>query len=89
MNLNEVASYFDISRPAISKHIRILKECGLIVLKKEGRERFCEARLKKLQEVAAWTERYSRFWDNKLKALENYLNEDHNKSDNSQLKRKK
>ncbi|MEO7983465.1 MAG: metalloregulator ArsR/SmtB family transcription factor, partial [Bacteroidota bacterium] len=43
LNLNAVAENFDISRPAISKHIKILTECGLIVIKQKGRERYCEA----------------------------------------------
>jgi len=45
LNLNAVAEKFDISRPAISKHIKILSECGLVTVKKQGRERYCEARL--------------------------------------------
>ena len=73
MNLNMIAENFDISRPAISKHIRILSECGLIVIKKTGRERFCEARFEKLREVNTWTEKYSRFWDGKIEDLKNFL----------------
>ena len=76
MNLNAVAGKFDISRPAISKHIRILSECGLVTVRQEGRERYCEVRLQKLREVAVWTERYSRFWNNRLDALEKFLEED-------------
>ena len=73
LNLNAVAEKFDVSRPAISKHIKILTECGLVVIRQEGRERFCEAQLHKLKEVASWTETYSRFWDSKLNALQKYL----------------
>ena len=79
MNLNAVAEKFDVSRPAISKHIKILTECGLIVIRQEGRERFCEAQFHKLKEVANWTERYSRFWDNKLNALQRYLEKEKKK----------
>lgn len=75
MNLNSVAENFDISRPAISRHIKILTECGLIVIRQEGRERYCEARLKKLNEVAEWVEQYKSFWNKKLDALESYLEE--------------
>lgn len=74
-NLNAVAEQFDISRPAISKHIKILTECGLIVVKQKGRERYCEARLNKLNEVADWVEQYRKFWNAKFDALENYLEE--------------
>ena len=52
LNLNAVAGNFDISRPAISKHIKILTECGLISIHQEGRDRFCEANMKPLSEVA-------------------------------------
>ena len=73
LNLNSVAEQFDISRPAISKHIKILTECGLIVINKKGRERHCEANFKKLNEVSEWVEQYRQFWTQKLDALENYL----------------
>ena len=51
LNLNAVADNFEISRPAISKHIKILTECGLIAIRQEGRERYCDAQLNKLKEV--------------------------------------
>ncbi len=73
LNLNEVAENFDISRPAISKHIKILTECGLIVIKQKGRERYCEAKLKKLNDVSKWVEQYKIFWTEKLDSLERYL----------------
>jgi len=73
MNLNTVADKFDVSRPAISKHIKILTQCGLITIKQVGRERYCEAKLQKLNEVSQWIEQYRVFWNNKLDALENFL----------------
>lgn len=73
LNLNAVADRFDVSRPAISKHIKILTECGLIVIKPQGRERYCEAKLEKLNEISHWVEQYKQFWSNKLDALESYL----------------
>src|SRR5712675_3711925 len=73
LNLNAVAENFDISRPAISKQIKILMECGLIKIKPEGRERVCEVQLQKLGEVSEWIEQYRVFWTRKLDALENYL----------------
>ena len=75
MNLNAVSEKFDISRPAISKHIKILTECGLIVIKKQGRERFCEPNFTQLREVSQWIEQYQEFWNMKLDALGNFLNE--------------
>jgi DNA-binding transcriptional ArsR family regulator len=75
LHLNLVAEKFHISRPAISKHIKILTECGLIVIKQEGRHRYCEARLEKLNEISTWVEQYRKFWEQKLDALEVYLDE--------------
>jgi len=75
LNLNAVADQFDISRPAISKHIKILTECGLIFIKQQGRERYCEAKLAKLNEVSNWVEQYKQFWNAKLDSLELYLDE--------------
>ncbi len=75
LNLNAVSEKFHISRPAISKHIKILTECGLIVINQKGRERHCQANLKKLNEVSEWVEQYREFWNKKLDALENYLDE--------------
>ena len=63
LNLNAIADNFDVSRPAISQHIKILTECGLIVIKKQGRERFCEAKLKPLNQVADWIEPFRKLWD--------------------------
>ncbi len=75
MNLNAIADNFDVSRPAISQHIKILTECGLIAIKKQGRERYCEPRLKQLDEVAQWVERYRKVWEEKFHALDNLLDE--------------
>jgi DNA-binding transcriptional ArsR family regulator len=75
MNLNAIADNFDVSRPAISQHIKILTECGLIAIKKQGRERYCEPRLKQLDEVAQWVERYRKVWEEKFDALDSLLEE--------------
>lgn len=73
LNLNMVAEHFDVSRPAISRHIKILTECGLVGIRQQGRERFCEARLEKLHAVSDWVEQYRNFWTTKLDDLDNYL----------------
>ena len=73
LNVNAVADNFKISRPAISKHIKILTECGLIKINREGRDRYCEVKLDKLNEVSAWVEQYRKFWETKLDSLENYI----------------
>jgi DNA-binding transcriptional ArsR family regulator len=74
LNVNTVAENFDVSRTAIYKHMKILIECGLIDMKQQGRERYCEAKLERLSEVSDWVAQYKEFWNKKLDALEMYLN---------------
>ena len=73
LNLNSVAEKFDMTRQAVSLHVKILEECGLIMLKQQGRERLCEARLEKLGEVSDWLEQYRQHFEQKLDSLEKYL----------------
>ncbi len=73
LNLNAIADNFDVSRPAISQHIKILTECGLIVIKKQGRERFCEAKLQTLNQVTDWIEPFRKLWDYQFDKLDNVL----------------
>ena len=75
LSVNAVAENFDISRPAVSKHVKVLEECGLVHVRQEGRERFCEARLDQLAEVNAWVNQYRRFWERKFDRLEAYLDQ--------------
>lgn len=75
LNLNAIAENFDVSRPAISQHIKVLTECGLIIIRQQGRERFCEARLSGLTEVSHWIERYRRLWDERFDAFDQVLEE--------------
>jgi DNA-binding transcriptional ArsR family regulator len=75
LNLNSIAENFDVSRPAISQHIKILTECGLIVIKKQGRERYCEAKLQQLNEVSDWIEQYRKLWEGRFDALDNLLDQ--------------
>jgi DNA-binding transcriptional ArsR family regulator len=73
MNINAVTENFTVSRTAVYKHLKILTECGLISIRQQGRERYCEGRLEKLIEVQDWVAQYKIFWTKKLDALENYL----------------
>jgi len=73
-NLNAIAENFDVTRQAISLHIKILTECGLVSVTQQGRERYCEARLEKLSEVSAWVDQYRAHWESHLDSLESYLN---------------
>jgi DNA-binding transcriptional ArsR family regulator len=80
LNFNRIADHFDVTRPTISQHIMILEECGLIIIKKQGREKFCEAKLDKLEEVSTWVQQYSKAWNETIDAMENFLkNKKHDK----------
>lgn len=69
MNLNSIAEHFPISRPAISKHIKILVECDVLHIRQQGRERICSSKLENLQLVQDWLRQYEVFWSHKLDAL--------------------
>ena len=73
LNLNAIADNFEVSRPAISQHIKILIECGLIDVKKNGRERYCEVRLEPLNEVAQWIEPYRRNLEERFNKMDDLL----------------
>ena len=89
MNLNAIAEQFDISRPAVSQHIKILIECGLIIIKQKGRERYCVAKFETLNEVANWAEQYKQFWTDRLNSLDNYLTKIQKKGNNANKKSNK
>lgn len=73
LTLNGLAENFRISRPAVSKHIKILKECGLVVVIPQGRERYCEVRFDRLSEVTDWVERYRQLWEQRFGRLDDLL----------------
>jgi DNA-binding transcriptional ArsR family regulator len=73
LTLNGVAENFKISRPAISKHVKILWECGLVAITQQGRERYCKVNHEPLNEVYDWLSYFDKFWDKKLNSLKNYL----------------
>ena len=65
MNVGSVAKQYDISRPAISRHLRILRECGIIKIDKRGRQRVCEVEPKMLKLAFSWIEQYQDLWNTK------------------------
>jgi len=73
LTLNGVADNFRISRPAVSRHIKILAECGLVYVSQQGRERYCEVRLDKLREVSDWVEQYRLLWEQRFDRLDDIL----------------
>jgi DNA-binding transcriptional ArsR family regulator len=77
LNVNEIAENFEVSRQAVSLHVKILMECGLVVIKKQGRERYCEAKLDQLNDVAEWVEYCKQFWSTQFNSLEKFLKKEH------------
>ncbi len=73
LTVNAVAERFDVSRPAISKHLKILEECGIVTLNKQGRERYCYIQPKNLIPAFLWIDQYRNLWEEKLDSFENYL----------------
>lgn len=81
LTVNAVAEKFDVSRPAISKHLRILNECGIVEIKKKGRERYCRIQPKNLIPAFLWIEQYKSLWEDKIDSFEHYLNKLQSKTD--------
>jgi len=73
LTVTAIAENFEISRPAISKHIKILKECGLIRVNKSGREHYYEILPKNLLPVSNWIEQYRSLWEDQLDSFGEYL----------------
>ncbi|MEO0332044.1 MAG: metalloregulator ArsR/SmtB family transcription factor [Bacteroidota bacterium] len=74
-NVNTLAEKFDMTRQAVSLHVKYLQECGVISIKKEGRERYCNLEIQKLTEVADWLEPFRKIWEGRFNHLDNLLNE--------------
>lgn len=73
VNVNTIAEQFNVSRQAISLHLKILTECGLVVVQPVGRERICQAKLDKLGEVHNWVLQYQHLWSQQLHSLKKFL----------------
>ncbi len=74
LTINHLADHFDMSRPAVSKHIKILETAGFISIQDRGRERFCSLKKDGFEELQAWLNYFDEFWAAKLKNLEIVLN---------------
>ena len=74
-SVTELAAPFDMSMPAVSKHLRVLESAGLITRRREAQWRHCQLQPAPLQEVAAWAEQYRRIWEERFDRLDAYLQE--------------
>ena len=73
--VTELAAPFAISAPAITKHLKVLENAGLITRSREGQWRPCHLAAEPLHEAADWVGQYRRFWEGNLDNLEDYLRE--------------
>jgi DNA-binding transcriptional ArsR family regulator len=72
-NVGELAKPFEMSQPAISKHLKVLERAGLISRSREAQSRPCHLEAKRLREATEWIERYRRFWDASFDRLDALL----------------
>lgn len=79
--VGELAEPFPISRPAISKHLRVLEAAGLVRRTRDGRLNRCRLDTRPLFDAAQWVDQYRRFWEQQLDALARYLERTSNKAD--------
>ena len=74
-SVSELAEPFEMSLPAVSKHLRVLERAGLIARRHEAQWRHCRIEARPLKEVADWAERYRHIWEGRLDRLDTYLHQ--------------
>jgi len=74
--VGDIAANFRTSRPAISKHLRVLRSVGLIAARQDGTARVCQLNAKPLRAVGEWLQDYEAYWGENLRSLKRYLEED-------------
>lgn len=74
-NVSALAARYEMSQPAISKHLKVLERAGLITKTRRGRERFVRVNTKPLREARNWISHYAQFWEQQFDAVETYLND--------------
>jgi DNA-binding transcriptional ArsR family regulator len=74
-SVTELAEPFEMSLPAVSKHLKVLERAGLIARSREAQWRPCQLKARPLQDVADWVDHYRKFWTVSFDRLDEYLNE--------------
>ena len=75
MPVQQLAESFSMTLPAVSQHLAVLREAGLVSVRKDGRQRIYQLNAKPLKDVATWVQEYEKFWTGKLAALGEHLKE--------------
>lgn len=74
MTLNAIADQFEITRPAVSQHIKHLIECGVVQVEQKGRERYCSVKAQSLVPAFLWLEQYHQQWETRINSFEKHIN---------------
>jgi DNA-binding transcriptional ArsR family regulator len=88
-SVTELAEPFEMSMPAVSKHLRVLERAGLIAQRRDAQWRRCRIAAGPLKEVAGWTERYRHVWEARLDRLDTYLQQLKSREGKSHGRRKR
>jgi DNA-binding transcriptional ArsR family regulator len=75
-SVGELVDHLTLSQPGVSKHLRVLRDAGLVEVRPDGQRRLYELRAEPLAEIDAWLSPYRRFWSDRLDALERHLDEE-------------
>lgn len=76
LTINSLADHFDMSRPAVSKHVKILYNAGFISIEDSGRERYCSLKKDGFDELKTWISFFDEFWGSKLKKLDSLIGDE-------------
>ena len=79
LTVSALAGHFDMTRPAVSKHIHILQEAGMLTMHTSGRERYCELNPDGFDELKDWMAFYDQFWNERMENLGALLKKQHKK----------
>ena len=88
-SVTELAEPFEMSLPAVSKHLKVLENAGLIARGRDAQWRPCRIDAAPLKEVADWADRYRQFWDESFDRLDDYLKQMQKKKEKKDVRRKK
>jgi DNA-binding transcriptional ArsR family regulator len=72
-SVQELAKPFQMSQPAISKHVKVLEKCGLVVRRNLAQQRLCKLQTQPIKNAVEWLEHHRKLWENRLDQLEDYL----------------
>lgn len=86
MTPNAIAEHFDVTRQAVSKHLKILAECELVKQEQQGREIYYQLELEKMKEIDMWLEQFRKMWESRFDNLDKYLAQIQNKQNDGNKK---